>query len=1157
MSSSNCSKYEFYGSNADLQNIFTNNSNAVNPLLPFGIHIKGGVNVSVTKSGHTFKNSDNVSISAVRNYGKILVMTPNKKDSELILHYDARNEQADQDGSGKYKLKYICFTCPSTIKIGDSESDMQSYLVYSNDNGLYCVVCTLYRNAAPYDNLANSLLSTLLNNSIPKKGQGSISTSVNITDFLPQNKKDYYEFIHTEEDSKPVKEKILVKVFAKKVNISSIAINTLKEKLFDSASNCTYNNFNDSLNSILTLNPQNLNIFHVPDIGLSQVESTKEKMSNIEKSIKEDQTEEEEYDVEEESTLIEKLTKANLEEKKEKFINFTDDLLVYKIDIKDGSPKKVFNNPDATSSEKLVDYIGFKELLVRNKDYEEDELKRAINEFPNYIYKNAYWCINYKLRLYKSIGDSDTNSDFEIIDVDTIDEAIKKIGSGTKEEVFYAMKNFPNIAVDEYYISYYYPVSNSQNTYVKVMYILLCVMILLFNFIYYRYIYYVTNNDYGDISMDDDEIINDENLKQLASWRLLINIVFFIQIIATTIYSIFKMTRNLSANDDTFNLVFVICCIITLFSTLVYGYLRLHFNDEKVSFAENRSLKLLLENGEDEDDGFINYLSKAGSLMKNNLFYMDGIAQDDGLSSLYTELSELRNEIEQFDSENLNNDNIDAFGKQASNALENLKPHLTENFNYNTNKRSRFSKNIQVLKDTLSTAYKKIESSTPIETESQKAKKKALKAIVDLKKALGGNINNNENNNGNNNANNNANNNINNNNNGDNNENKEKAKIQEGGVNNILDSAPIVTGLKKKNNNDSNFDNNKYESNKVIDGKPIWPNSNQLNEFNEMDDGIEKSDFYENLVNAINYKNLFIYLVFLIIFSTMAYRIRSIIKTFDWTDNQDFVISSSWINLFSSGCFYSLFFTSIFIKGFELYKWYFVGENNNVNNSGNKTIIGYGITFILWVIIVNFGFVFNTEKTIRNSTFAAWLIIIAFLGIQIYIIANAVGFENVYKNMYAIAAIVISILFFVVPPGASKTENVYKAWLILLPIVLYFTYTYLTGILSSLVNKPNIEINIPTIMPNYNNLNNSDSASKLISPISDPIVVPNFNELKKLDGLLEEMKAKGGQYNKQKKKLDPHIKNLTELSEYFRKQGNTENKEMADKIIQNLTDMKL
>ena len=52
------------------------------------------------------------------------------------------------------------------------------------------------------------------------------------------------------------------------------------------------------------------------------------------------------------------------------------------------------------------------------------------------------------------------------------------------------------------------------------------------------------------------------------------------------------------------------------------------------------------------------------SIIKNNLCYMDGIAQDDGLSSLYTELSELRNEIEQFDSENLNNDEREIFEKK-------------------------------------------------------------------------------------------------------------------------------------------------------------------------------------------------------------------------------------------------------------------------------------------------------------------------------------------------------------------------------------------------------------------------------------------------------------------------------------------------------------
>ena len=61
MSSSNYFKYEFHGSNStDLNNIYTNNSNTVNPLLPFGVHIKGGVSVCVTKCGHTFSKSDNI-----------------------------------------------------------------------------------------------------------------------------------------------------------------------------------------------------------------------------------------------------------------------------------------------------------------------------------------------------------------------------------------------------------------------------------------------------------------------------------------------------------------------------------------------------------------------------------------------------------------------------------------------------------------------------------------------------------------------------------------------------------------------------------------------------------------------------------------------------------------------------------------------------------------------------------------------------------------------------------------------------------------------------------------------------------------------------------------------------------------------------------------
>ena len=180
-------KFEFHGSNSThLNNIFTNNSETVNPLLPFGVHINGGVSVCVTKCGHTLNNCDNIKIENVINYGKMLVMVPNKKDSELILHYDARNDNSDQNGNGKYLLKYICFTCPPTIKIGDIDSDIQSYLVYTNSNGLY-VICTLYRNASPIDTLGDSLLNTLLNNNIPKR-LGGLKDIIILVIFHNQNK---------------------------------------------------------------------------------------------------------------------------------------------------------------------------------------------------------------------------------------------------------------------------------------------------------------------------------------------------------------------------------------------------------------------------------------------------------------------------------------------------------------------------------------------------------------------------------------------------------------------------------------------------------------------------------------------------------------------------------------------------------------------------------------------------------------------------------------------------------------------------------------------------------------------------------------------------------------------------------------------------------
>lgn len=1127
MSSSNYFKYEFHGSSStDLNNIYTNNSNTVNPLLPFGVHIKGGVSVCVTKCGHTFSNSDNIKIENMINYGRILVMIPSKKNqSELKLHYDARNENADQNGSGKYKLKYICFTCPSTIKIGDIDSDMQSYLIYTNDNGLYTVVCTLYRNAAPVDNLANSLLSGLLNNNLPNKGAsgGGSSMNINISDFLPQDKQDYYEFINSESNSQSIKEKILVKVYAKKVNISSVAINNLKQKLFDSNSNDTFNNFNDSLNSVFSVKPENINIFHVPDLGISKIESTKEKMANLNKKIDNDETEEEEYDVEEEMSVIEKLKKSTLEEKKESFIDFTDDLKIYKIDLKDGSTKKVFNNPDSSSSEKLVDYISYKELFIRNKDYDEDEIKRAINEFPNYIYKNSYWRVDYTLRLYKDNNEDDNSADFEIIDSSSIDEAVKKIEKCTNEEVFYSMKNFPNVPVNGYYVTYVYKSSTTQSMYIKMMYILFCVFILLFNFMYYRLIYNITNNDYGDVSIDDDEIINDENLKKLASWRLLLNLTFFIQIVATIFYSVLKMS-NISENDSGFNFIFVISCILTVFSTLYYGYLRLHYNDVKVSYAEDKSLKLLLENNDkDEDDGIINYLLNSLQLMKNSLFYFESgttvLFAD--FTSIFNELNELKEQIES--SENLENDNVDKWSKKTDDIIEKIKPYLKANFNYNKNKRSRFSKNSQILLDTFKKIGTEIQSKLPT-SNIKKVKTNAVKLISKLKKVIDKKEINNDN---------------------ENNGNKEVQQEQQGGEN--KNEPSIVTGFKKNSN--FNYNENDYETNKIIDGKAEWPNGNS---FNNNDDGeiIEQSDFYENLLKIITPRNLFIYLVFIVVFLTILGKIKSIITTFDTTKNKDYATASGFISALSYMPYGGVLFGCFAIKFHEFYKWYFVGEEdenkNNIKNKNEGSQTGMiFMAFGIWMMIVLYGF--NFEET--SSVTVYWLItVLIFLGIQSYIIYSKVGTENWGK---LIGFIVISLLVFVLPAGVAKTPTSYKTMLILTPIFIALTYYYLGSLLNLFTGPENVKINDPITFPNFdpNNINKI--------PIKTPMTIPDINELEKLGGLLEEMKAKGGLMKEKKNKLHEHVKHLTNLSEYFGKSGHTESKNMTEKIlseVQALTD---
>jgi len=1113
MTTSDCFKYEFgNNANTDLLNIFTNNKDTVNQILPFGLHINGGVSICVTKCGHTLNNCDDIGIETVINYGKVLVMTPKNKNSELVLHYDARNENANPDGSGTYKLKFICFTCPSTIKIGDIDSDMQSYLIYTNDQGLYAVICTLYRDNQPYDNLANSLLTGLLNNNIPSIGDRISGSSLgvnsmNISDFFPQDNLDYYEYVNTEKlNSNEIKSKILVKVFSKKVNIGSAAINNLKDKLFNSSSNCKFVNFNESLISTFNNKPENLNIFYVPDTGNSKICSTKEKMANIEKDVMVEEGADEEI-VEEEVSLVERLSKANYNDKnKEDYINFDDSTKIYAINKTDGSIKRIGSGNDQVDEV----YNNINELLMKNQEYSEDEIKKAVKEFPNYIYQNCYWRLDYKIRLYKVIEENDNNlsSSFDITEVDTIKDAVNKIGKTNDKDVFYAMKNFPNYPINDYYVSYYYKKKGSETSYLVIMYLILCTLILVFNYIFYRIIFYATNKDFGDISIADDEIKLDDRLKQLASWRILVNIILILQIISTVVFCVLKLS-DLSHGSAPFSNVFIILTILSLLSTLFYGTFRLNYNDEKVSYAESKSLQVYLESSDDNDDNDkkVQYMKNLLNLLNfSNLFYSE---EQDELDDIYKKLKELRDEALDSANKVKNPQTYDKLMENTDKTLERLQKYIDTN-NINNNKtKSRAYKSLEKISKLLhDKTIGKISEKTSLGNRGE-ARKNATNIIQKLKKIIGSESN------------------------SDNNQ-------QGGDKNNI--TLPFVTAPIRKNLNDDNS----YETNKVLDGKNYWPDGHYIN---EEDESFEKSVWWDNLMEAVTMRYILMIIIFLLLVIFLINKVTDMIKTFDTSENRLYynksLILKSIIYLF----YFGIFGGSILSKLVELYNYYLVPEkkehieNTDENKSKKIQYILLGACIFIWIILVYF--IFDKDKYMN------WWIICTsiFLGGLIYIIFKACP-EYIYTFNTRVIISILYLIIFGIIPYINKNENYLTFTLAFSPVILTLVFYMICG---KDEEKKNIDVSEPFMLPNNNNFSDNNNINKVKD--QDPLLIPINENLKELKEALNNLNTKGGNLKKKRENLSKHRKNLIDLSEYFKLKTDQKNKDLVDKIIQEIDDL--
>ena len=140
--------------------------------------------------------------------------------------------------------------------------------------------------------------------------------------------------------------------------------------------------------------------------------------------------------------------------------------------------------------------------------------------------------------------------------------------------------------------------------------------------------------------------------------------------------------------------------------------------------------------------------------------------------------------------------------------------------------------------------------------------------------------------------------------------------------------------------------------------------------------------------------------------------------------------------------------------------------------------------------------------------------------------------ENIFINYH------INIIFYFTT-SISKTSTVYKVWLVLIPIIIAFTIKYLGNLIDGLLPpKNNDPISTPVTIPNFTPINYSENNSN----INTPVTMPNLEEL---GNVLSDVQQTGGK--DQKQKLSNYIKNLNELSDYF-KNGKIGNQQIVDRI---------
>ena len=219
-----------------LNNVLSNN--------PFYIDIKGSVNICLIRCGQEIETCNNIQFSTMTNYGKVLVLTPNKNSIGkclIKLAFDTNNDSTNDTGNANYIFEKAMITVPSLHRLNGQIFDMETFLIFSstqkNGDVLYVCLCALSMGTSMVQNNDWKLLNYKLidelcvkSNKIPDMyGTSSINGSpnpVDIGNFIPpEGMQNFYDYTH------PLNTKVNFRVFQTPLAVSNDALTALKNKL--------------------------------------------------------------------------------------------------------------------------------------------------------------------------------------------------------------------------------------------------------------------------------------------------------------------------------------------------------------------------------------------------------------------------------------------------------------------------------------------------------------------------------------------------------------------------------------------------------------------------------------------------------------------------------------------------------------------------------------------------------------------------------------------------------------------------------------------------------------------------------------------------------------------------------------------------------------